>query len=216
MKTSTRHKLAAIDAHNVKRAYARWEPVYDIVFGEVFAAGRRAAVAMANRRSGRVLEVGVGTGISLPQYKHGLRITGIDLSPQMLRKARERVNRHHLGNVEALLEMDAGAMHFPDNAFDVVAAMFVMPVVPDPGRVMAELERVCRPGGEVLVVNHSSEEGGVRGLLEKALAPAASSLGWRSQFPREAVMVRPGLRLEEVKRIPPVGMVTLLRFVKHA
>jgi phosphatidylethanolamine/phosphatidyl-N-methylethanolamine N-methyltransferase len=212
MTISTNRKLVSIDAHTVKRAYARWEPVYDIVFGEVFAAGRRAAVTTANRRSGRVLEVGVGTGISLPQYKHSLRITGIDLSPQMLRKARERVNRLHLGNVESLLEMDAGAMAFPDNAFDVVAAMFVMPVVPDPGRVMAELERVCRPGGEVLVVNHFS----VRGLIEKALAPAASSLGWRSQFPREAVMVRPGLRLEEVKRIPPVGMVTMLRFVKHA
>ena len=171
---------------------------------------------MANRRSGRVLEVGVGTGISLPMYKQALSVTGIDLSPQMLRKARERVNRHRLGNVEALLEMDAAEMTFPDNTFDVVAAMFVMSVVPDPGRVMAELERVCRPGGEVLVVNHFSEEGGVRGLIERALAPAASLLGWRTEFPREAVMVRPGLRLEEVRRVPPVGLMTLLRFVRHA
>ncbi|MFO1090470.1 MAG: methyltransferase domain-containing protein [Hyphomicrobiales bacterium] len=210
-----RPKLVALDEHKVKKAYARWEPVYDIVFGEVFQAGRRHAVERVNRRSGRVLEVGVGTGLSLPHYKHSLRITGIDLSPQMLRKARERVNRHHLHNVEALLEMDAGNMRFPDNSFDVVTAMFVLPVVPDPGRVMAELERVCKPGGEVIVVNHFSEDGGMRGLLEKALAPAASSLGWRSEFPQEAVMVRKALKLEEVKRIPPVGMITLLRFTRQ-
>jgi phosphatidylethanolamine/phosphatidyl-N-methylethanolamine N-methyltransferase len=216
MKQSVKPKLVTIDERTVKRAYARWEPVYDIVFGEVFQAGRREAVRLANRREGRVLEVGVGTGISLPQYKRSLGIVGIDLSPQMLRKARERVSRHRLRNVEALLEMDAAAMTFPDNSFDVVAAMFVMPVVPDPVKVMTELERVCRPGGEVLVVNHFSEQGGMRGLIEKALAPAASSLGWRTEFPREAVMVRQGLRLEETRRIPPVGMVTLLRFVKQA
>lgn len=216
MKTPTDGNLVAIDAHSVKQAYARWAPVYDLVFGGSFAPGCRAVVAAANQRSGRVLEVGVGTGMSLPLYNPALRITGIDLSPQMLDKARERVSRHHLGNVEELLEMDAGAMAFPDNSFDTVAVMFVMPVVPDPGQVMAEVERVCRPGGEVLVVNHFSEDGGVRGLIEKTLAPAASLLGWRTLFPREAVMVRPGLRLEEVKRIPPLGLMTLLRFVRHA
>jgi phosphatidylethanolamine/phosphatidyl-N-methylethanolamine N-methyltransferase len=207
-------KLASIDEGTVRKAYARWEPVYDMVFGELLAPGRRQAIEVINRRQGRVLEVGVGTGISLPQYQRQLRITGIDLSPEMLAKARERVERHGLDNVEALLEMDAANMKIEDESFDVVVAMYVLTAVPDPAAVMRECERVCRPGGEVLVLNHFSDGQGVIGFIEKVSAPAASLIGWRPEFPRAAVMVCDRLELMEAKSLSPFGIMQLLRFVK--
>jgi phosphatidylethanolamine/phosphatidyl-N-methylethanolamine N-methyltransferase len=197
-------KLASIDEGTVRKAYARWEPVYDLVFGELLAPGRRQAIELINKRSGSVLEVGVGTGISLPQY----------LSPEMLAKARERVERHGLDNVEALLEMDAANMTLAAASFDVVVAMYVLTAVPDPAAVMRECERVCRPGGEVLVLNHFSDGQGVRGFIEKVSAPAASLIGWRPEFPRDAIMVCDRLELKEAQPINPFGIMQLLRFVK--
>jgi phosphatidylethanolamine/phosphatidyl-N-methylethanolamine N-methyltransferase len=207
-------KLASIDEGTVRKAYARWEPVYDLVFGELLAPGRRQAIDVINRREGSVLEVGVGTGISLPQYRPHLRVTGIDLSPEMLAKARERVERHGLDNVEALLEMDAANMTLENDSFDVVVAMYVLTAVPDPAAVMRECERVCRPGGEVLVLNHFSDGQGVIGFIEKVSAPAASLIGWRPEFPRAAIMVCDRLELLETRSLSPFGIMQLLRFVK--
>ena len=162
-----------LDAASVRHAYRRWAPVYDFTFGTVAEAGRKHAVKIINRRRGRVLEVGVGTGLSLPCYEKHLTVTGIDLSPEMLDKARSRVERQRLGNVAGLHEMDAGALAFPDESFDTVVAMYVMTVVPDAEKVMRELERVCATGGEVILVNHFSQEEGVRGYVERRLAPFA-------------------------------------------
>jgi len=208
-------KIRSLDAAAVLRAYARWAPVYDLSFGLIADAGRRQAVDHINNRRGRVLEVGVGTGISLPLYKRELRITAIDLSPQMLRRARNRVKAGALDNVEAVMEMDAGALAFADESFDIVVAMYVMTVVPDPDRVMAELERVCAPSGEVIIVNHFSREEGVRGWLEKRLAPLAATLGWRPEFPIDTVMTRNRLRLVEKRPLKPFGLFTMLRFVRQ-
>jgi len=208
-------KVKSLDAAAVLRAYARWAPVYDFSFGVIADAGRRQAVDHINNRRGRVLEVGVGTGISLPHYKRELRITAIDLSPEMLRRARARVQSERLDNVETVEEMDAAALAFPDEAFDIVVAMYVMTVVPDPDRVMAELERVCAPGGEVIIVNHFSQENGVRGWIEKRLAPLAATLGWRPEFPIDTVLTRDRLRLVEKRRLRPFGLFTMLRFVRQ-
>src|SRR5690349_14182220 len=115
---------ADIDKSSVERAYARWAPVYDLVFGAVFDAGRRAAITAAEQAcgpdGGRILEVGVGTGISLPDYARKNRLVGIDLSEPMLRKAHERVIEQKITNVEALAVMDAERMALPDRSFDVV------------------------------------------------------------------------------------------------
>lgn len=204
-----------MDAGAVRRAYKRWAPVYDFTFGQVAEAGRRQAVEIINRRKGSVLEVGVGTGLSLPLYGRHLRITGIDLSPEMLQRARERIREHGLTNVEGLYEMDAGDIAFPDASFDTVVAMYVLTVVPDPERVMAELERVCVPGGEVILVNHFSQEEGLRGWIERRLSPLADNLGWRPVFPLERVLCCGGLRLAERRHLRPFGLFTLLRFVKQ-
>lgn len=204
-----------LDESSVRRAYKRWAPVYDQTFGLIAAAGRRQAVNLINRMRGKVLEVGVGTGLSLPRYASHLEITGIDLSPEMLAKARERVAKLRPGNIRGLHEMDAGALTFPDGAFDVVAAMYVLTVVPDPVKVMHELERVCAPGGEVMLVNHFSQDHGVRGRIERRMAPYAETLGWHPVFPVERVMVCAGLRLMERRALAPFGLFSLLRFKKE-
>jgi phosphatidylethanolamine/phosphatidyl-N-methylethanolamine N-methyltransferase len=204
-----------MDVDSVRHAYRRWAPVYDFTFGIVAEAGRKHAVQIINRRKGRVLEVGVGTGLSLPCYGSQLTITGIDLSPDMLAKARDKVTSKKLGNVDGLHEMDAGALAFPDESFDTVVAMYVMTVVPDPERVMRELERVCAPGGEVILVNHFSEDEGMRGLVERKLAPFADLLGWRPVFGLDRVLVCDDLRLAERRSLRPFGLFTMLRFVKE-
>lgn len=209
------YKAQVMDADSVRHAYRRWAPVYDFTFGLIAEAGRKHAVKIINRRKGRVLEVGVGTGLSLPCYGSHLTITGIDLSPEMLAKAQDKVERKKLDYVAALHEMDAGALSFPDESFDTVVAMYVMTVVPEPDRVMRELERVCAAGGEVILVNHFSQDEGFRGWFERRLAPFADLIGWRPVFGLDQVLVCEDLRLAERRALRPLGLFTMLRFVKE-
>jgi phosphatidylethanolamine/phosphatidyl-N-methylethanolamine N-methyltransferase len=204
-----------MDTSSVRDAYRRWAPIYDFTFGRIAEAGRKHAVQIINRRRGRVLEVGVGTGLSLPCYGNHLTITGIDLSPEMLARAEEKVERHKLDHVAGLHEMDAGALAFPDESFDTVVAMYVMTVVPEPDRVMRELERVCAAGGEVILVNHFSQEEGMRGFFERKLAPFADLIGWHAVFSLDQVLVCEDLRLAERRSLRPLGLFTMLRFVKE-
>jgi phosphatidylethanolamine/phosphatidyl-N-methylethanolamine N-methyltransferase len=205
-----------MDEEAIRSAYRRWAPVYDKTFGLVAAEGRKHSVETINKRRGRVLEVGVGTGLSLPAYSPHLEIVGIDLSPEMLDKARERVVADGLGNVTGLHEMDAGELKFDNASFDTVVAMYVMTVVPDPEKVMRELSRVCRPGGEVILVNHFSAEEGMRGWVERRMAPFADKLGWRPVFDIERVLVCDDLQLLEKRGLRPLGLFTMMRFEKSS
>lgn len=206
--------IGRIDETAVRDAYRRWAPVYDNTFGRVARAGRRHAVEAINDSHGRVLEVGVGTGLSLPEYGSHLEIVGIDLSPEMLEKARERVSSNDLSNVTGLHEMDAADLRFPDQSFDTVVAMYVMTVVPEPERVMRELSRIVKPGGQVLLVNHFSQRGGMRGWVERRMAPFAEIIGWRPVFDVSRVTVCDELELSERKSLRPLGLFTMLRFTK--
>jgi phosphatidylethanolamine/phosphatidyl-N-methylethanolamine N-methyltransferase len=208
--------IGRIDEDAVKVAYRRWAPIYDHTFGRVSTESRRHAVETINARTGRVLEVGVGTGLALASYSRHLQVVGIDLSPEMLDKARERVFDERLDHVTGLHEMDAGDLQFPDQSFDCVAAMFVMTVVPEPERVMRELARVTKPGGEVILVNHFSQVEGVRGWVERRMAPFAEIIGWRSVFDLSRVMVCEDLVLAERRALRPWGIFTMLRFQKNA
>jgi phosphatidylethanolamine/phosphatidyl-N-methylethanolamine N-methyltransferase len=207
---------APIDESSVLNAYRRWAPIYDHTFGRIATEGRRHAVEIINTRSGRVLEVGVGTGLSLPLYGKHLEIVGIDLSPEMLEKARTRVAAEGLDNVAGLYEMDASHLKFPDSSFDTVVAMYVLTVVPEPERVMRELARVCKPGGEVILVNHFSQEEGVRGWVERRMAPFADQLGWRPVFDVGRVLVCEDLELVERRALRPMGLFTMLRLRKRS
>ena len=210
------HQLRDMDSESVQKAYRRWAPVYDHTFGVVAAEGRKRAVEFINNRQGRVLEVGVGTGLSLPRYNPQLEVVGIDLSPEMLEKARERVAEEGLNNITGLYEMDASDLEFPDSSFQTVVAMYVMTVVPDPEAVMSELARVCAPGGEVILVNHFSQDHGVRGWVERRMAPFADKLGWRPVFDLDHVLVCEDLTLVEQRALNPLGLFTMLRFVKNS
>jgi len=212
--TDARGANSQMDEAAIRIAYRRWAPVYDNTFGRVAAEGRKHAVELINKRQGSVLEVGVGTGLSLPGYRRDLEIAGIDLSPDMLETARERVAAERLTNVTGLHEMDAGDLKFPDATFDTVAAMYVMTVVPEPEKVMRELARVCCPGGEVLIVNHFSSEDGMRGWVERRMAPFADKLGWRPVFDIDRVMVCNDLQLIEKRGLRPLGLFTMMRFRK--
>jgi len=196
----------------VAKSYARWAPVYDRTFGAVTHAGRRRATGFANAVGGSVLEVGVGTGLALPFYAPHLQVTGIDFSEEMLAKAQEKVAEQGLTHVKALRQMDARALDFPAASFDTVCAMHILSVVPEPERVMAEMARVCRPGGHVLVVNHFAAEGsGLMARIERAAAPLSDLLGWHSDFERDRVLGEAGLELVEEEGLPPLGLMTYLR-----
>lgn len=206
--------IGRIDEDVVKSAYRRWAPVYDNTFGRVSTEGRKQAVQLINKRAGRVLEVGVGTGLSLADYDPHLEVVGIDLSPDMLDKARERVANERLTHVTGLHEMDAGDLKFPDGSFDTVVAMYVMTVVPEPEKVMRELARVTKPGGQVILVNHFSQEDGVRGWMERRMAPFAEIIGWRPVFDVARVMVCDDLEVIDRTPLKPWGLFTMMRFDK--
>ena len=201
-----------LDADAVRAAYKRWASIYDIVFGGVSGWGRRRAAAEVNLLPGtRVLEVGVGTGLALPRYAPDKRITGIDLSADMLELARARVKADGLSNVEALLEMDAEQTSFEDGSFDVAVAMFVASVVPNPRRLLAEMRRVVRPGGQILFVNHSAAERGPRWWVERAMAPASRALGWHPDFSFRLLLQPEDFGRARFSPVPPLGFFTLVR-----
>lgn len=207
-----------LDRDTVAKAYARWAPVYDLVFGSVFERGRSASIQAAERIGGRILEVGVGTGISLPDYARSNRLVGVDISEPMLRKAQERVREQRLDHVDALAVMDAQMLGFPDAFFDVIVAQYVITTVPDPEATLDEFARVLKPGGEIVLVNHIGAETGLRRVFEQSFAPIARRLGWRPEFPWERLQNwadRHGdMRFLERLPMPPLGHFSLIRFAK--
>jgi phosphatidylethanolamine/phosphatidyl-N-methylethanolamine N-methyltransferase len=207
-----------LDQETITKAYDRWAPVYDLVFGAVFERGRHAAIAAAERIGGSILEVGVGTGISLPDYAPTNRIFGVDISPAMLRKAQERVDELGLRHVEGLTVMDGERLSFPDESFDVVVAQYVITTVPNPEATLDEFARVLKPGGEIVLVSRVGAEAGLRRTLEQWFAPAARRLGWRTEFAWDRYVrwaERPhGVRLVERRAVPPLGHFSLIRFAK--
>jgi phosphatidylethanolamine/phosphatidyl-N-methylethanolamine N-methyltransferase len=210
--------LHALDKETITKAYARWAPVYDLVFGAVFERGREAAITAAERIGGRILEVGVGTGISLPDYSRANRICGVDISEPMLQKAMERVAKLGLSHVEGLWVMDAEHLRFPDESFDVVVAQYVITTVPNPEGTLDEFARVLKPGGEIVLVSRVGVEAGLRKSLEKWFAPAARKLGWRTEFSFQRYSRwadrHAGMRLVERRAMPPFGHFSLIRFAK--
>ncbi len=199
------------DRETVEQAYDRWAPVYDLVFGGVFSKGRKAAIHATNKIGGRVLEVGVGTGISLPQYAPHLRIVGTDISEAMLRKAKRRVAELRLKNVEGLAVMDAEKLEFPDDSFDVVMAQYVVTAVPNPEAALDEFARVLRPGGELIILTRVSADAGMRRFIEP-LGFRTAEFAW-SRYAQWLAGAH-GMELVERRLVPPLGHFSLVRIRK--
>jgi phosphatidylethanolamine/phosphatidyl-N-methylethanolamine N-methyltransferase len=207
-----------IDRAGVAKAYGRWAPVYDLVFGKVFDQGRQSTIAEADKIGGRILDVGVGTGLSLSDYSRSTRLYGVDISEPMLRKAQERVRALKLGNVETLAVMDAKNLAFADGFFDAVVAQYVITAVPDPEATLDDFIRVLKPGGELILVNHIGAENGPRRVFELAFSPLARRLGWRPEFPWARLVdwaaKHGGVSLTERRPMPPMGHFSLIRYRK--
>jgi phosphatidylethanolamine/phosphatidyl-N-methylethanolamine N-methyltransferase len=194
------------DRNVVEKAYAGWAPIYDMVFGAVFAPGRAAAVRAAEAVGGRILDVGVGTGLSLDQYSPRDRIVGVDLSEPMLRRAIARMQRRPLPHVEMLAVMNAERLAFADASFDVVMAQYVITAVPDPEAALDEFARVVK-------------QDGLRQVYERRFAPLVRHLGWRMEFPFARLAnwaSDAGYRLVERRAVPPFGHFSLMRFRRVA
>lgn len=208
-----------LDNALVAAAYARWAPVYDLAFAAVMHKGRQAAAAAVNRhRGGRILDVGIGTGLELPMFDPSLKIVGVDLSIHMLQRAARRVRERGLAGVEGLAVMDACRLAFPDAYFDAIIAPYVLTVLPAPEASLDEWLRVLKPGGEIILVNHIGAEQGPIAMIEAWLGQRSAALGWHPQFPWRVVAdwlaARPELTLLERRTLPPFGLFTLTRIKK--
>ncbi len=185
---------ADVDIRTIEQTYRRYARIYDFCFGAVFQPGRKAIVdRMACSPGERILEVGVGTGLSLPLYPEDVSITGIDISRDMLDKAEARKKRWGLNNVIQLTQMDAEDMEFDDDSFDKVVAMYVASVVPYPERLVDEMRRVCKPDGQIIFVNHFHSRNPLVGRIESLLAPLSKQLGFRPDFSLERFIGETGL-----------------------
>jgi len=208
-RTSTADR-AALETRRVEKVYSVLARVYDAGFDWALGPGRRRAVGRLPAAAGdRVLEVGVGTGLSLPHYPDGCRVTGIDISEPMLDRARERAEQLGLGNVDLRL-MDARDLAFPDGSFDHVLAPYVISVVPEPERVLSEIHRVCKPGGTIVVVNHFQGESRLRRSFERLCSPATKWIGFRLDLPVEVVTGAAGLERVDEERVNLLGLWRLL------
>jgi len=210
MSRHTAGERAAIESRRVEKVYSVLARIYDDSFDWALGPGRRWAVQRLPINPGqRVLEVGVGTGLSLPHYPAESKVTGIDISEKMLERGRGRLDELGRENVDLRL-MDARELRFGDETFDHVLAPYVISVVPEPARVMQEIRRVCKPGGWVVVVNHFLHSRRPIGLVERALTPATRWIGFRMDLPLEVVTETPGLEVVEVRG---VNLLTLWRAV---
>jgi len=191
----------ALEKRQVERAYELYAPVYDFIFDWIFAPGRNAAIQhLGVKPNEMVLEVGIGTGLNLPLYPASCRLTGIDLSGDMLDKAVERAQKLAMPNV-ALKVMDATSMDFAENEFDKAVATYTISAVPDPVAVLREMRRVVKPGGALVILNHFRSERRLSGFVEDLMAPVCTRLGWKSNLPMMPLLEQVGLTPELVAKV---------------
>ncbi len=205
-----------MNIESVEKTYRRYAPQYDLLFGAIFHPGRKEVIRQMDCQPGEhILEVGVGTGLSLPLYPRETRITGIDISREMLARAEKRVARDGLSNVD-LHHMNAQQMDFPDNSFDKVVAMYVASVVPDPVALVNEMRRVCKPGGQLMFVNHFKSDHPVISRIEQLLVPLSAKLGFDPGFSLSRFEQECDLEFEHNRRVNLFGYWRMLQTTNAA
>jgi phosphatidylethanolamine/phosphatidyl-N-methylethanolamine N-methyltransferase len=193
--------VAAVENDFVERVYEKLASVYDLAFGPALHAGRRRAIReMALRPGDRILEVGVGTGITIGLYPPDCRVVGIDLSEPMLEKARTRQLRRHLTEV-SLLQMDAAELKFADGTFDIVYAPYLISVVPEPATVAREMRRVCRPGGRIIFLNHFLSANPIVSRVERLISPLTVHVCFKADIELAALLAQAGLEPASIEKV---------------
>ena len=196
-----RLSLMSLETDCVADVYGKMASVYDLFFGLPLHHGRATAIQRMGIRPGdRILEVGVGTGMSLPLYPRRCDVTAVDLSESMLERAHARLARSSIRNVR-LIQMDATHLTFPDNSFDIVYAPYFISCVPDPIAVTREMRRVCRQSGSIVFLNHFLSNKTMLSRVERAIAPLTVHLGFKSDFDLPAFLAQTGLRAESIERV---------------
>lgn len=205
-----------MDIRAIEHAYKRYARFYDFAFGAVFQPGRKEIIERMNCRPGEhILEVGVGTGLSLPLYEKNVFVTGIDISSEMLARAQTRKIRDGLGNIVQLSVMDAENMDFEDNSFDRVVAMYVASVVPDPERLVKEMRRVCKSNGQIIFVNHFHSRNPVLGAFESLIAPLSKQLGFRPDFSLDRFIEETGLMATDIHPVNLFNFCTMVETINN-
>jgi phosphatidylethanolamine/phosphatidyl-N-methylethanolamine N-methyltransferase len=201
--------MAEIEAHESK-IYSEFAPLYDKIFGKIFYSRLEQVIEDLNIPPGaKVLELGAGTGTSFPAYPTHCEVVGIDLAPDMLARARQKIEENGWSHLR-VLEMNALDLEFPDNTFDYVMAFHVVTVVPDPVRMMQEAKRVCKPGGKIVVVNHFTSDVPVIGSLTEALDPLTRWLGWRTDLRLKPFIQMTQLKVERAYKLSKASLYTVL------
>jgi phosphatidylethanolamine/phosphatidyl-N-methylethanolamine N-methyltransferase len=206
--------VTVVENHFVERVYEKLAKFYDLFFGPTLHPGRLEALKKMNIQPGKsVLEVGVGTGINLSLYPSACSVMGIDLSTPMLDKARERIVGKGLRNCR-VAEMDAAAMTFPDESFDIVYAPYLISVVPDPVQVAQEMKRVCKPGGRVVILNHFKSDNLLMSKIETAISPLTVHIGFKSDLDLHGFLAQAQLTPISIEKVNIPKMWTLVTCVK--
>jgi phosphatidylethanolamine/phosphatidyl-N-methylethanolamine N-methyltransferase len=201
--------MAEIEAHESK-LYSELAPLYDKIFGKMFYTRLERVIENLDIPPGaKVLEVGAGTGTSFPAYPAHCEVTGIDLAPDMLARARRKIEDNGWSHLK-VREMNALDLEFPENSFDYVMAFHVVTVVPDPVRMIAEAKRVCKPGGVIVIVNHFTSDFPLLGSLTEALDPVTRWLGWRMNLRLKRFIVDTDLTVDKVYKLSKTSLYTVL------
>lgn len=194
-----------MDAESIERVYSAFSGVYDLVFGRWFHQSRAEAIQLLNIRGGEnILEVGVGTGLSLNFYPRNCKVTGIDFCEPMLEKAKRRLKQYQLPHI-ALMNMDAMKMTFPDNTFDSIFAAYVISAVPDPHQVISEMIRVCKVGGKIVLLNHFQNGNRLISTCEKVISPFTKKIGFRADLDLSTLLTGKPLIVEKKQNVKPLN-----------
>lgn len=214
MVSTTSGKKKNRKAPHASRLYRELAPAYDAVWPMLAKRRISAAIrALKLQPRQRVLEVGIGTGMSIPAYPREIDLTGVDLSQAMLAQANKLIQENSLTNFH-VLPMNAESLEFDDASFDVVTSFHVISVVSDPRRMMQEMLRVCKPGGRILIVNHFRSNNPWIARMVDSAGAVTRRLGWRTDLSLQEIVTEMPLKVERRYKTSPASLFTIMTATK--